>query len=57
MDLRPSIEKDFSLEDFGQAQRWFGGTLRGSFFGVATPLGDRQTGPLSINVSLFTDIF
>ena len=34
---RPWIEKECSLEDFEQAQRWFGGTLRGDFFGVATP--------------------
>ena len=41
---RPWIEKECSLDDFEQAQRWFGGTLRGTFLALL-PLGDRRTGP------------
>ena len=44
MDLRALNRERMLSTGFEQVQRWFGGTLRGNVFGVATPLGDRRTG-------------
>ncbi len=43
------MEKECSLQDFEQAQRWFGGTLRVNFFAL---LPHWETAELALKVSM-----